>query len=223
MCGKLIVIEGLDGSGKGTQVHLLEQALLQEGKQVRAISFPDYQDPSSVLVRMYLNGEFGKDAYDTGAYAASVFYAADRYASFRRHWQTDYEKGVLFLANRYTQSNIIHQMAKLDRSCWKEYIEWLYDLEFVKMGIPQPDLVLFFDLDVTSSQQLLLTRYQGDEKRRDIHEKNQEYLAQCRETGLFAADALGWTVTHCQEGERLLSREEMACKVRQIIKEKLKI
>lgn len=219
MSGKLIVMEGLDGSGKTTQLKLLEENLRQDGKQVRTLSFPDYQNPSSTLVKMYLDGAFGDSAYDTGAYAASVFYAADRYASYRQFWQRDYENGVLFLSNRYTQSNIIHQMTKLDRSKWKEYIRWLYDLEFVKMGIPQPDMVIFLDMAPDLSQKLLMRRYHGEEEKRDIHEKDVDYLKRCRETGLYAAERLGWKVISCQEGQEVLPVEKIAARIYTAVKE----
>jgi len=115
----LIVLEGLDGAGKSTQLQCLAKALQTQGRAVRTISFPDYSDDSSALVRMYLSGEFGASPYDTNAYAASLLYAADRFASYRRYWREDYENGVIILADRYAQSNIVHQMHKLDESEWK--------------------------------------------------------------------------------------------------------
>ena len=110
--GKLIVMEGLDGSGKATQTGLLCQYLESRGRRVRHIEFPDYREPSSALVKMYLNKEFGSNPGDVNAYAASSFYAVDRYASFLRFWRKDYLSGATIVADRYTTSNAVYQMVK---------------------------------------------------------------------------------------------------------------
>lgn len=208
MKSSLIVLEGLDGAGKSTQLELLAEQLAGE-RPVRKLKFPDYQDPSSALVQMYLNGEFGANPEDTSAYAASILYAADRFASFRRHWKQAYEDGGLFLSDRYTQANVIYQMPKLPRSEWKQYIDWLYDLEYNKMAIPRPDLVVLLDLDSTLAERQVMARYHGDASLRDIHERDYHFLHVCREAALTAAEYLGWKVVSCNGEKGLLSREEI--------------
>lgn len=194
---KLIVIDGLDGSGKSTQFALVQDNLTNGGIKYRAISFPDYDKPSSALVKMYLNGEFSNNADEINAYAASSFYAVDRYASFKLYWEDYYNSDGLILASRYVSSNAIHQMVKLPRSSWDDYLHWLEDYEYNKLGLPKPDKTIFLDMAVEVSQKLLDNRYNGDISKKDIHESNIEYLRRCRETALYAADKLGWIVLEC--------------------------
>ena len=194
---RLIVLDGLDGSGKSTQWERLTAYFEQNGIHYKHISFPDYAEPSSALVKMYLNGEFGDDADSVNAYAASSFYAVDRYASYKKFWQTDYEDGTLILAARYTTSNAIHQMSKLSRDRWDEYLAWLENYEYEKLQLPRPDCVLFLDMPLDVSQKLLSHRYQGEESKKDINERNRSYLAHCRESALYTAEKLGWKVISC--------------------------
>lgn len=210
MKGKLIVIEGLDGSGKSTQLERLPGLLAQRGIASKTISFPDYDDPSSTLVRMYLGGEFGGTVDAVNAYAASIFYAADRYASYKRHWGAYYEAGGLVLAGRYVSSNAVHQAAKLPREEWEGYLSWLYDLEYNKTAIPKPDLVLFLDMPPEVSQQLLAGRYAGDESKKDLHERDRVYQQHCREAALFAAAYSGWQVIPCAKEGQPLPPEEIS-------------
>ncbi|MBQ1451182.1 MAG: deoxynucleoside kinase, partial [Clostridia bacterium] len=168
--GKLIVIEGLDGSGKSTQTKLVKEYLESKGADVHQIKLPDYESDSSALVRMYLRGEFGSSPADVGAYAASSFYAVDRYANFVTKWKEDYESGRIILADRYATSNAAHQMTKLARDEWDDYLAWLEDFEYVKIGIPKPSLVVFLDMPVEISQKLMTSRYSGDEGKKDVHE-----------------------------------------------------
>ena len=165
MKGKLIVIEGLDGSGKATQAKLLAQTLAENGERVKKITFPDYESDSSALVRMYLHGEFGSKPGDVNAYAASAFYAVDRYASFKKDWGEVYQSGGLIIADRYATSNGIHQCSKLDESDWDEYLKWLDDFEYKKLGIPAPDTVIYLKADVETLISQILKRgraYEGD-------------------------------------------------------------
>lgn len=205
--GKLIVIDGLDGSGKSTQLELVQKKLEDMGVPVKTISFPDYESPSSALVKMYLNGEFSDNPDDINAYAASSFYAVDRYASYMKYWKEDYFSGKLILAARYVSSNAIHQMVKLDESEYDQYLEWLYDYEHEKLGLPPADKVIFLDMPTNISQKLLSKRYNGDESRKDIHEAHVSYLENCRKTALYAANKLDWTVTQCSDGENPLPVE----------------
>ena len=173
MNGKLYVIEGVDGSGKATQTELLYQALLAEGKPVRKVSFPDYDSPSSSLIKMYLNGEFGTDPQSVNAFATSVFFAVDRFASFRKDWQEFYENGGIIIADRYVTSNLVHQAGKISDAAEKErYIQWLSDLEYNIFGLPKPDYVIFLDMPPAYSLKL---RQQRNELKQgltaDIHKR----------------------------------------------------
>lgn len=209
--GKLIVIDGLDGSGKTTQSELLVKRMEKSNSRgAQLISFPDYDSPSAALVKMYLAGEFGGSPGDVNAYAASSFYAVDRYASYRQHWEKDYLSGMDILANRYATSNMIHQMGKLPKSEWDSFREWVKEFEYGKLGLPEPHLVLFLDMDPSLSARLLSARYHGDESKKDIHEADTAYLRHCRESALYAAEREGWTVIRCDEGGKVLSVEEVA-------------
>ena len=214
--GKLIVIEGLDGSGKATQAKLLAEKMAAAGVKVKQISFPNYDSDSSALVKMYLNGEFGANAYDVNAYAASSFYAVDRYASFMKDWKTDYESGVV-IADRYTTSNAIHQCAKLPGEQWDEYLEWLFDYEYRMLGIPKPDSVIYLRADPQVSQELMKNRYQGHEEKKDIHERNIEYLKRCQKAADYCADKLGWQVIECCENNEMRSVKSIASDVQTLI------
>lgn len=201
---KLVVIEGLDGSGKSTQFELVKKYLCEKGVDVKAISFPEYDKPSSALVKMYLGGEFSKNASDVNAYAASSFYAVDRYASYKLYWENDYLQGKSILAARYVTSNAIYQMTKLSKDKWNDYIDWLCEYEYEKLGLPKPDLVIFLDMPVEVSQKLMTKRYDGDEGKKDIHEANVEFLNNCREAALFAANKDNWKIISCSDGENPL-------------------
>lgn len=216
--GKLIVIDGLDGSGKTTQFEIIKEKL-SEAQRVRAISFPDYEQPSSALVKMYLSGELSKDAEGVNAYAASSFYAVDRYVSYKKFWEESYKNGDLVLASRYVSSNAIHQMVKLPEGEWDGYLEWLSDYEYGKLGLPAPDLVIFLDMPVEISQRLMSERYSGDESKKDIHEANVQYLRDCRKSALYAAERLGWKVVECSRNGEPLTVEKINGKLLQLINE----
>lgn len=205
----LIVLEGLDGSGKGTQTALLTEALVKQGRSLRQITFPDYDSPSSALVRMYLNGEFGTDPEDVNPYAASAFYAVDRFASFRKDWKKDYDRGSVILCDRYATSNMVYQMGKSPRKEWDRYLEWVEDFEYGKLGLPRPDLVLYLDMPVEVSQKLLLQRYHGDSGKKDIHESHLEFLRSCGECARYAGEKLHWKVVPCSRDEQPLPVEEI--------------
>lgn len=190
----LIVIEGLDGSGKATNAALLEKRLKGMGLPTLKISFPDYESDSSALVRMYLSGAFGDKPQDVNAYAASAFYAVDRYASFKTGWGSALFSGAWVIADRYTTSNAVHQASKLKGAARDEYLEWLYEFEFDRMGLPRPDAVVYLDVPPDVSQKLMTGRYGGKNSKKDIHERNVAYLKKSREAALYAAAKLGWTV-----------------------------
>lgn len=221
MRGRLIVLEGLDGSGKSTQLQQLCDFLEQNGRDVRKIKLPDYDDPSSSLVRMYLAGEFGSDPQSVNAYTASSFYAVDRAANYLRKWKPDYLGGKIILADRYTTSNAYHQLQKLPEAEWDEYLSWLESYEYGKLSLPKPDCVVYLDMPVDVSQHLMSRRYAGDEKKKDIHEANVAYLKKCRVAALYAADKLGWHVIECAEVDTPLSIKQIALRIRRIVLEVL--
>ncbi len=216
---KMIVIEGLDGSGKSTQVELLKQKLIDSNIELRQIKLPDYDNKSSTLVKMYLNGEFGSNPQDVNIYSASLFYAVDRYASYKNIWGDDYNNGTLILADRYTTSNAVHQTVKLPKEEWDKYLDWLFHTEYEMMEIPKPDAVIYLDMDVDISQRLMSKRYNGEETKKDVHEANVEYLKACREAALYAADRFGWNVVKCFDGDEPLSIEEIGNTIYNIVKE----
>ena len=209
MSGKLIVIEGLDGSGKATQAGLLAEALQKRGTAVRQVSFPVYESDSSALVRMYLRGDLGKDPGDVNAYAASTFYAVDRFASYKADWGGFYEAGGVVVADRYTTSNAIHQCAKLPEDRWDGFLAWLFDLEYDLMGIPAPDMVIYLRGDVAVSQKLMTGRYHGDESRKDIHEKDLDFMYRSRLAAEYCRDALGWKTVDCIRDGRMREIEDI--------------
>ena len=208
--GKLVVIEGLDGSGKSTQLDLLQENLKNHAIECRAVSFPDYDNPSSTLVKMYLNGNFGTNPNDVNAYAASVFYTVDRYASYKAKWGEYYENGGTVVSGRYTTSNAVHQASKLSEDKWEDFLSWLYDFEYNKIGIPKPDKVIFLDMPVEVSQKLLTKRYEGDNSKKDIHESDTEYLDRCRKAAIFTANYSGWEIIPCADYGEARSIEDIA-------------
>ncbi len=200
MSGKLIVIEGLDGSGKATQTELLCKYLTEMNIGFTKLSYPNYNSPSSALVKMYLNGELADTPDKINPYAAAVFYAADRCADFIMYHKENYDNGGLFVSDRYATSNAVYQTGKLPVEQWSDYIHWLDDLEYGKLGIPKPDTVIYLDMSVEVSQKLLSSRYNGNESKKDIHECNVDFLRQCRTTALYCAEKLGWNVIKCDDG-----------------------
>lgn len=215
--GKLIVIEGLDGSGKGTQAAELAKNLAAGGAPVRKVSFPDYASDSSALVKMYLSGQFGKDPQDVNAYAASTFYAVDRFASFKRDWGGFYEGGGIVVADRYTTSNAVHQCSKLPQEQWDAFLAWLFDFEYHLLGIPSPDLVVYLSVDPAVSQRLMTSRYQGDESRKDIHEGNLAYLRRSRLAAEYCSSRLGWRQIECCRGGQMRTVEAIQADILALI------
>ena len=207
--GKLIVIEGTDGSGKSTQFRLLSEHLQRDGIAFQRLVFPRYDQESSALIRMYLGGQFGTKPTDVNAYAASAFYAVDRYASYKSDWGAWYESGGLVLSDRYTTSNAVHQASKEPEEKQGAFLQWLYDFEYEKMGLPRPDLVIYLDVPTEYTEKLLRHREQDTNTQADIHEKDMQYLATCRKTGRTAADYYGWSVIHCAENGAMRSMEDI--------------
>lgn len=218
MSGRLITLEGLDGSGKTTQMGLLETELRARGAAFRSVKFPSYGQPFAAPAQMYLNGEFGGRPDAVNAYAASAFFAVDRCASYLKLWRNDYENGVLVLADRYTTSNMIYQLPKLPRAQWEGCLAWLQDFEYVRLGLPRPALTVFLDMPPALSQKLLEARYRKNGGGRDIHERDVEYLAACRESALFAAERLGWRVIPCAAGGKPRGAERIHAEVMRCVR-----
>ena len=204
--GKLFVIEGLDGCGKSTQLEMLKS---KTDDNTRFISFPNYDSASGEIIKDYLSGKFAEENGKAGAYTASSFYAVDRYISYKTDWEKDYQAGKTIIAARYTSSNAIYQMTKLDRAQWDEYLSWLEDYEYEKFGIPRPDKVVFLDMPIEVSQKLLSSRYGGNEEKKDIHERNVDFLKACREAALYTAKQKGWFILPCSDGENPFTPERI--------------
>ncbi|MDE5584477.1 MAG: deoxynucleoside kinase [Ruminococcus sp.] len=209
MQGKLIVIEGLDGSGKATQSEKLYEYLKEKGKKVIKVSFPDYESPSSSLVRMYLSGDFGTDPDSVNPYASSSFYACDRFASYKTKWSSEYNSGAVIIADRYTTSNAVHQCAKLPEKEWDKFLKWLFDYEYNLLGIPSPDNVIYLRVDTEISRKLMNHRYNNDETKKDIHEKNTDYLKRSRLSADYCAETLGWKTIECTADGKMRTVDEI--------------
>ena len=207
--GKLIVIEGTDGSGKSTQFRRLTEHLKQDAREFQTLVFPQYSEPSSALIRMYLGGEFGSKPSDVNAYAASAFYAVDRYASFKKGWGEWYDNGGLIVSDRYTTSNAVHQASKETGEQQQEFLKWLYEFEYDKLGLPRPDLTIYLDVPTDFTEKMLRGREQATNTHADIHEQDMDYLATCRKTGRAAAQFYGWTVIDCVKDGQMRSIEDI--------------
>ena len=207
--GKLIVIEGTDGSGKSTQFKKLTERLTAEGQPFQKLVFPQYAEPSSALIRMYLGGEFGTKPSDVNAYAASAFFSVDRYASYKMDWGQWYEDGGVVISDRYTTSNAVHQASKEPEENQKDFLKWLYDFEYDKLGLPAPDLVIYLDVPTDFTEAMMRRREADTNTHADIHEQDLSYLATCRRTGKMAAEYYGWTVIHCVQDGNMRSIEDI--------------
>lgn len=216
--GKLIVFEGTDGSGKSTQFELLAKRLEAEQIGFQRLRFPQYEEPSSALIRMYLGGAFGDDPEAVNAYAASTFYAVDRYASYQRVWKDYYQGGGLVVSDRYTTSNAVHQGSKVPEGERAEFFHWLYDLEYDRMGLPRPDLVVLLDMPVELSEQLMRKREQSTGTHADIHERDEDYLKKCRDVALHAAKYYGWRTVSCAKDGAIRGVEDIHEEVYAIVK-----
>lgn len=218
--GKLIVIEGTDSSGKETQTRLLFERLKDEGKKVRKISFPNYDSPACEPVKMYLAGEFGDNAQEINPYPVSTMYAIDRYASFKKDWGNFYREEGIIITDRYTTSNMVHQASKLEGVLEKkEYLKWLEELEYEKMQLPKPDIVIFLNMPIETALKLMENRKNkitGEDKK-DIHEKSSEYLRKSYENACEIAKMYNWKEINCVENGRLKTIEEINEEIYQAI------
>lgn len=206
-----IVIDGLDGSGKETQSKLLSSYLESKGKKVRLLSFPTYDEKGSCFVKMYLDGEFGSRPDDTNAYSSSVFYALDRFYSYKKDWQSDHsDENTVIIANRYTTANAVHQLSKLEEKEWDGFLEWLWDFEFVKLGLPSPDKVIYLEMPPEVSMKLIDKRSDDTGRKKDIHEKDANHLKNSYKAAKYSAKKLGWiSLNCCDEDGNLKTIEEI--------------
>ncbi len=205
--GKLIVFEGVDGSGKSTQYERLCGYLKARGVSFRNLVFPRYSEPSSALIRMYLAGEFGDKPGDVNAYAASAFFAVDRYASYVQDWREYYQSGGLIVTDRYTTSNAVHQASKLNPGEREGFLHWLSDFEYGRMGLPAPDLVLFVDVELETALAHLRRREAETHTQADIHERDDSYLAASIEAARTAAKLYGWKRLEGSAGVEEIARQ----------------
>jgi Thymidylate kinase len=224
--GKLIVIEAGDGSGKATQTKLLYERLSTEHYNVKRVEFPNYKSDSSALIKMYLNGEFGRDPNDVNPFVASTFYSVDRYASYKKEWEGFYQSGGIILADRYTTSNMVHQAAKIvNNNDRNDYLKWLWDLEFEKFRLPIPDCVIFLNMHPSFSQKLINNRpnkfNEHNENEKDIHERNYEYLVHSYNNACEIAAKYGWSMVNCVQDGQLRSIEEIHVDIYKLVKERL--
>ena len=210
--GKLIVIEGTDSSGKETQTKKLYERLANEVEKVRKISFPNYESPACEPVKMYLAGAFGDNALNVNPYPVSTMFAIDRYASYKMDWESFYNAGGIIVTDRYTTSNMVHQASKIENIDEKsKYLGWLEDLEYNKMGIPKPDLVIFLNMPTEMAIKLMEARKNkitGEEKK-DIHEKDTSYLKKSYDNACDIAKKYNWQEIKCVENKRLKTIEEI--------------
>ena len=209
MSGRLIVFEGTDGSGKATQSRLLCEHLKRENIPYKNINFPRYGQPSAAMVQEYLDGRLGRHPGDVNAYAASLFYAMDRYASYKQDWGPFYEAGGLVIADRYTTSNAVHQASKLPEGERKAFLDWLFDTEYRLLELPKPDLVIYLDMPTEITEKMMRRREAATGTHADIHEQDEAYLKSCRDAAREIVRDCGWTVIRCARDDEPRTVEDI--------------
>lgn len=210
--GKLFVIEGTDGSGKQTQLTLLKDSLRKKGIDFEEVSFPNYDSESSSLVKMYLRGDFGDDPKAISPYIASTFYAADRYATFKKGLMDYYNNGGIIIADRYTTANMVHQAGKIkDKAERKKFLDWLYEFEFGLYKLPKPDKVFFLNMPTEKALELMKDRENKftHESQKDIHEKNPEHLKESYEAACDLVKDYDWKEIKCVKDDKIRTREDI--------------
>ena len=220
--GKLFVIDGTDGSGKQTQLELLKQNLSKNKIDYRTVSFPNYENESSSLVKMYLAGEFGKNAKEVSPYIASTFYAADRYATYKRYYEEYYQNGGIIIADRYTTANMVHQAGKIkDPKKRKKFLDWLWDFEFNLYGLPIPTEVFFLNMPPEYSFKLMEKRENKitHELKKDIHESDREYLIDSYNAACELTKQYNWHEIKCVKDNKIRTIEDIG---EEIYKETIK-
>lgn len=218
---KIIVIEGVDSSGKATQSHLLAQKLLEDGKNIISVEFPNYKSESSSVVKMYLGGDFGTDPNCVSPYAASTFFAVDRYASVNGEWKEYFKNNNIIIADRYTTSNMVHQASKIeDLEEKSKFLDWLFDFEYNILSLPKPDLVIFLDMPVKNARELMAHRANkiDNSSVKDIHERNENHLQLSYDNACFVAEKYGWNKIKCTKDGKVRSIEDISGEIYNIVK-----
>ncbi|MDR1364265.1 MAG: deoxynucleoside kinase [Oscillospiraceae bacterium] len=220
---KIIVFEGLDGSGKRTQSEILTKKLLLKNFDAKLISMPNYESLSSGPIRIYLNRELGENACEVNAYAASSFFAVDRFINYIKYWKNFYEKeNSIVICDRYTTSNMIYQLAKINKKDRDKFLDWLVEYEYQKLKIPKPDLVIYLKVPIEISQNLLKSRYCGNYFKQDLHEFDKNYLKQCEIAAQYLAEKYSWQIIDCSaNGCEIDKLEEISEKIWNIIYSKI--
>ena len=210
--GKLFVIDGTDGSGKQTQFKKLQERLDKEGIEYKTVSFPNYDSPSSSLVKMYLSGEFGQNAKEVSPYIASTFYAADRYATYKKDLEEYYNNGGIILADRYTTANMVHQAGKiLDPDERKKFLDWLWDFEFNLYGLPIPTKVFFLNMPTDYALKLIKDRENKftHQSQKDIHERDKNHLLNSYNAACSLVDTYGWHEVKCVKNDEIRTIDDI--------------
>ena len=210
--GKLFVIDGTDGSGKQTQLAKLKERFDKEGIDYRVVSFPNYDSPSSSLVKMYLGGEFGTDAKKISPYIASTFYAADRYATYKKDYEEYYNNEGIILADRYTTANMVHQAGKIQDEAEREkFLNWLWDFEFNLYGLPIPTEVFFLNMPTDYAVKLMENRENKitHESKKDIHERDKNHLLDAYNAACGLVQKYNWHEVKCVKDEKIRSIEDI--------------
>ena len=207
--GKLIVFEGTDGSGKATQSKLLLERLRREGVDCRPLTFPRYGEPSAAAVELYLRGGLGDRPGDVNGYAASTFFAVDRYCSYKQDWGGYYENGGVLIADRYTTSNAVHQASKLPKDERKAFLDWLFGFEYGKLELPEPTAVFYLDVPTELTERMMRRREAETNTGADIHERDETYLRACREAGEQLVADYGWRYVDCSRDGEMRSIEDI--------------
>jgi dTMP kinase len=215
--GSFIAIDGLDASGKQTQTEKLCEHFKNTGIAYRHLSFPTYDEKYSALVKLYLSGKFGEKPTDVNAYAASTFFAVDRYASYMADWKKDFDDGKIIISDRYTTANAVHQLSKLPREAWDDYLSWLWKFEFQLLGLPQPTTVIFLQVSPETSMKTAKKRADAEGGKVDIHEASPEYIQKCFDAAQFAASTLGWHIIKCDDENGFRSREDIFSDILSIV------
>ena len=220
--GKLFVIDGTDGSGKQTQFEELKKRLDKENIKYKTVSFPNYGSPSSSLVKMYLSGEFGEDPKAVNAYVASTFYAADRFATFKKDYEEYYKNGGIILADRYTTAYMVHQAGKITDAIERDkFLEWLWDFEFNLYGLPVPTKVFFLNMPIEKSMELMKNRENkfSHTTTKDIHERNKEHLEDSHKAACYVAKKYDWCEINCVKDNNIRTIEDIHEEIYKTVKE----
>lgn len=222
--GKLFVIDGTDGSGKQTQLNKLKERFDKEGINYKSVSFPNYESPSSSLVKIYLNGELSENPNDISPYIASTFYAADRYITFKKEYEEFYNNGGIILADRYTTANMVHQTGKIsDREEREKFLNWLWDFEFKLYGLPVPNEVFFLKMPPEKSFELMANRENKftHEAKKDIHERDKQHIIDSFNAACYVAEKYNWYTINCVKEDRIRTIEDIHNEIYNEIKKHL--